>query len=73
MKYGGGGGTRTPDRVIMIHLLYRLSYTATKLSADNTGCILKKSTDRLIHMNTKTKMDFRNNACKWGKKISSDF
>ena len=25
---GGGGGTRTPDRVIMIHLLYRLSYAA---------------------------------------------
>ncbi len=44
MKYGGGGGTRTPDRVIMIHLLYRLSYTAKKRSAHHTGYIFQKST-----------------------------
>ena len=27
---GGDGGIRTPDRVIMIHLLCRLSYIAAK-------------------------------------------
>ena len=28
LVFGGDGGIRTPDRVIMIHLLCRLSYIA---------------------------------------------
>ena len=41
MKFGGDGGIRTPDRVIMIHLLCRLSYIAwTEWGRDNLEIII---------------------------------
>lgn len=33
---GGDGGIRTPDRVIMIHLLCRLSYIAARKKMDSS-------------------------------------
>ena len=51
-EIGGDGGLRTPDRVIMIHLLCRLSYialgkkwcfVAEKLVYYNTGKTLEQS------------------------------
>ncbi len=34
---GSSGGTRTPDRVVNSHLLYRLSYRGIKRSSKNAG------------------------------------